>query len=170
MFDKRLMHEPSIRVPMMIRYPKRIEAGTVRNEMVLNVDIAPTLLDLAGVPAPKHMPGRSLMELANEDKPAWRKEWLYEYYEYPGWENVKPNRGIRTERYKLIHYYLEPQEFELYDLANDPGERENLYGKPQHAALQQDLRDRMEKLRKEIPERRLPAQASSASASAASSV
>jgi hypothetical protein len=70
----------------------------------------------------------------------------------------------------LIHYYLEPQEFELYDLVNDPGERENLYGKPQQAALQQDLRDRMEKLRKEIPEKRLPAQASSAPASQASSL
>lgn len=152
LFDKRLMHEPSIRVPMAIRYPEKAKAGTVRDEMVLNVDIAPTLLDLAGVPVPKHMQGHSVMRLAQgENEPQWRKEWLYEYFEYPGWENVRPNRGIRTERYKLIHYYLEPQEFEVYDLVQDPGETQNLYGNPQHAALQRDLFSRLQKLRQEIP-------------------
>ena len=154
LFDKRLMHEPSIRVPTMIRYPKKIPAGTVRQEMTLDVDIAPTLLELAGVPIPEHMQGKSLIGLASGEKDAaWRKEWLYDYYEYPGAEMVRPNRGIRTERYKLIHYYLEPQEFELYDLVQDPGETQNLYGNPQHAALQQDLTARLEKLRTQIPER-----------------
>jgi arylsulfatase A-like enzyme len=153
LFDKRLMHEPSIRVPMMIRYPRKIPAGGERQEMVLNVDIAPTLLDLAGVAVPAHMQGKSLVPLAAGEKTPWRKEWLYEYYEYPGWENVRPNRGIRTERYKLIHYYLEPQEFELYDLAEDPGETKNLYGSAQHAALQRDLFARMDKLRAQIPEK-----------------
>jgi arylsulfatase A-like enzyme len=152
LFDKRLMHEPSIRVPMAIRYPKKIKAGTVRDEMILNTDIAPTLLDLAGLPIPEHMQGRSILGLAaNEDNAGWRKEWLYEYFEYPGWENVKPNRGIRTERYKLIHYYLEPQEFEMYDLVEDPGERNNLYDNSKHAALQKDLFHRMQQLRTEIP-------------------
>jgi arylsulfatase A-like enzyme len=152
LFDKRLMHEPSIRVPMAIRYPKKIKAGTVRNEMVLNTDIAPTLLDIAGVPAPRQMQGKSLLPLAQgESVPQWRKEWLYEYFEYPGWENVRPNRGIRTEQYKLIHYYLEPQEFEMYDLAADPGERNNLYENPQHAALQAQLFQRMQRLREAIP-------------------
>lgn len=153
LFDKRLMHEPSIRVPMMIRYPKEIPAGGVRKEMVLNIDIAPTMLDLAGVPVPEHMPGKSLVGLAKGETAPWRKEWLYEYYEYPGWENVRPNRGIRTERYKLIHYYLEPQEFELYDLAEDPAEIKNLYGNPQHAALQRDLFARMQTLHAQIPEK-----------------
>jgi arylsulfatase A-like enzyme len=98
------------------------------------------------------MQGKSLVPLAaGENNPQWRKEWLYEYFEYPGWENVRPNRGIRTERYKFIHYYLEPQEFEMYDLVRDPGEIHNLYGSPQHAALQQDLQTRLEKLREEIP-------------------
>ena len=153
LFDKRLMHEPSIRVPMMIRYPKNIPAGGVRQEMVLNIDIAPTILDLAGLPVPAHMPGKSLVGLAKGESSPWRKEWLYEYYEYPGWENVRPNRGIRTERYKLIHYYMKPQEFELYDLVDDPGETQNLYGNPQHAALQRDLFARMQKLRAQIPEK-----------------
>jgi arylsulfatase A-like enzyme len=152
LFDKRLMHEPSIRVPMAIRYPKKIKAGTVRDEMILDVDIAPTLLDLAGVPVPEHMQGCSIIGLAaNGDNTGWRTEWLYEYFEYPGWENVKPNRGIRTERYKLIHYHLEPQEFEMYDLAQDPGETQNLYDNPQHAALQQDLFNRLQKIRQKIP-------------------
>jgi arylsulfatase A-like enzyme len=151
LFDKRLMHEPSIRIPTMIRYPKKIKAGTVSKEMILDVDIAPTVLELAGVPAPAQLQGHSLMGLAQGEKPAWRKEWLYEYYEYPGWENVPPSHGIRTERYKLIHYYLEPQEFEMYDLVQDPGENHNLYGKPQHAALQQDLFNRLQTLRKQIP-------------------
>ena len=79
----------------------------------------------------------------------WRKDWLYEYYEYPGFEMVKPNRGIRTERYKLIHYFVPPEEFELYDLDIDPLEEHNLYGDPKYAELTKTLRARMEELRKE---------------------
>ncbi|HZL27619.1 MAG TPA: sulfatase [Acidobacteriaceae bacterium] len=154
MYDKRLMHEPSIRVPLMMRYPKRIAAGTVRSEMVLDTDIAPTLLDLAGVKAPEHMQGKSLLPLAKANDPEFRKDWYYEYYEWPNPESVRPCRGIRTERYKFIHYVMDPQEFEMYDLHADPGELHNLYGKPEHAALAKDLRARMDKLRSDVPERR----------------
>jgi arylsulfatase A-like enzyme len=156
LFDKRLMHEPSIRVPLMIRYPERVPAGTVRNEMVLDTDLAPTFLDLAGVPVPEHMQGKSVLPLAEAPDPSFRKEWYYEYYEWPNPEAVRPHRGIRTERYKFIHYVTEPQEFELYDLANDPGEKQNLYGKPEYLALQQNLSNRLEKLRAAIPERTGP--------------
>jgi len=154
LFDKRLMHEPSIRVPLMIRYPKRIPAGTVRNEMVLDVDIAPTLLDLAGVEIPARMQGKSVIPLASAADPSFRPEWFYEYFEWPNPEAVRPCRGIRTERYKFIHYVMEPQEFEMYDLQTDPGEVDNLYGKPEHAALQQDLIARMEAMQAKIPERK----------------
>ena len=154
-FDKRFMHEPSIRVPLMIRYPKRIPAGTVRDEMVLDTDLAPTFLDLAGVPVPAHMQGKSVLPLVKEPDPSFRKEWYYEYYEWPNPESVRPHRGIRTERYKLIHYVMEPQEFELYDLASDPGETQNLYDQPQHQALQRDLLNRLEKLRANVPERKV---------------
>src|SRR6202020_2426654 len=82
LFDKRLMHEPSIRVPLMIRYPARIPAGTVRKEQVLDIDLAPTFLDLAGVPIPKHFQGKSLLPLAKQADPEFRKEWYYEYYEW----------------------------------------------------------------------------------------
>jgi arylsulfatase A-like enzyme len=154
MFDKRLMHEPSIRVPLMVRYPKRIHAGTVCREMALDIDLAPTLLDLAGVQIPAHMQGKSLLPLAKASDPSFRKEWYYEYYEWPNPEKVPPCRGIRTERYKLIQYLLEPQEFEFYDLKNDPKETRNLYGMPEFAPIQQHLIERLESLRAAVPERR----------------
>jgi len=153
LFDKRLMHEPSIRIPMMIRYPQRVQAGMVRDEMVLDVDIAPTILDLAGVKAPAAMQGESLMPLARTAKPKWREDWLYDYYEYPGFENVMPHRGVRTATHKLIEWYTTPGTFELYDLVNDPGETQNLYGRPEHAAVQSELADRLARLLKEIPVR-----------------
>jgi arylsulfatase A-like enzyme len=152
-YDKRLMYEPSIRVPMMISHPKRIKPGTKCNEMVLNIDIAPTLLDIAGAPTPPSFQGRSMMPLA-EGKPVknWRTDWLYEYYEYPGFENVPPCRGVRTERYKYIDYFL-THEYELYDLQTDPDEMHNLYADPKYAPLVQKLRDRLEELRKETGDR-----------------
>ena len=104
-YDKRFMHEPSIRVPLLVRYPKLIKAGSVEDKMVLSLDLAPTVLELAGIGVPKDMQGKSLVPLLQGEEPAaWRKDWLYEYYEYPEDNMVKPHRGLRTERYKLIHY------------------------------------------------------------------
>jgi arylsulfatase A-like enzyme len=149
LFDKRLMHEPSIRVPMMIRYPKRVPAGHQREEMVLNLDLAPTILDLANVAIPSKMQGKSVMPLAEAKTVDWRKDWLYEYYEYPGWQNIRPCRGVRTKRYKYIHFFIDPQEYELYDLQNDPDEKTNLYGKPGYEQITTQLRNRLEELRRE---------------------
>jgi arylsulfatase A-like enzyme len=153
MFDKRLMHEPSIRVPMMVRYPKRIPPGTVRDEMILDTDLAPTFLDLAGLPVPEHMEGKSMLPLAKTADPDFRKDWYYEYFEWVKPESVKPHRGIRSERYKLIHYQQEPQEYEMYDLKEDPLETKNLYGNPRYVELQKKLWDRMEKLQAGVPQR-----------------
>jgi arylsulfatase A-like enzyme len=155
LFDKRLMHEPSIRVPLAIRYPKRISPGTIRNEMVLDTDLAPTFLDLAGVAVPTALQGKSVLPLADAPDPSFRKEWYYEYFEWPNPEAVRPHRGIRTEQYKLI-YYVQHQEYELYDLVKDPDETQNLYGQSQYLSLQRDLLSRLETLRAEIPERRVP--------------
>ncbi|MGH9437304.1 MAG: sulfatase family protein, partial [Terriglobia bacterium] len=153
-YDKRFMHEPSIRVPLLIRYPKLIQAGTVVEKMALDLDLAPTVLNLAGVEIPKEMQGKSLVPFLNGSEPqSWRKDWLYEYYEYPGNQQVKPNRGVRTDRYKLIHYYEPPQEFELYDLQSDPGELYNLYGDPRYADLFNHLMDRLHQLRVETGDR-----------------
>lgn len=153
MFDKRLMHEPSLRVPFLLRYPRRVPAGTLREETVLDIDVAPTILDLAGLPVPEQMQGKSLLPVVRTAEPSFRKEWYYEYYEWPNPEGVRPHRGIRTERYKLIHYGMAPEEFELYDLANDPGETRNLYGDARHAAEQKALWERLNDLQKQVPQR-----------------
>jgi len=150
LYDKRLMYEPSIRVPMMISYPGHIKPATKSDEMVLNLDIAPTLLAIAGLPVPADMQGKSMLALAEgKPDPAWRKDWLYEYYEYPGFENVRPCRGVRTSRYKLIEFFIDPQEFELYDLKTDPNEANNLYGKPGYDELTAHLKERLAALRAE---------------------
>ncbi|QDU44969.1 Arylsulfatase [Symmachiella dynata] len=149
-FDKRLMHEPSIRVPLLIRYPKQIAAGRVDDRMVTNVDIAPTVLDLASVKTPESMHGRSTVPLFAGDKETpWRDAWLYEYYEFPGAHSVRKHRGVRTDRWKYIHYFAEPQEYELYDLQADPDEVHNLYGQPEHEQTVQMLRKRLLELRRE---------------------
>jgi arylsulfatase A-like enzyme len=144
-YNKMFMHEPSIRVPMAVRYPRLIKAGTVLDEMALDVDIAPTILELAGIKAPQWIQGRSLLELTRgAQPPQWRKDWLYEYYDD---EFAPKSRGVRTERYKLIHYFERPEEFELYDLQEDPGELHNLYGDPRYSALAKELLERIRQLR-----------------------
>ena len=149
-YDKRFMHEPSIRVPMLVRYPRLARAGATVDEMTTNLDIAPTFLELAGVTVPKQMQGLSMVPFLKGEQPAkWRKDWLYEYYEYPGPHDVRKHRGVRTERYKFIHYYEPPEEFEMYDLRDDPGELHNLYGDSRHAGLANDLRQRLQELRQE---------------------
>jgi arylsulfatase A-like enzyme len=148
-YDKRLMYEPSIRIPLMLRYPPRIHAGAAAQRMALNLDLAPTILDLAQVPVPAHFQGRSLLPLAADPNLPWRSDWLYEYYEYPGNEEVRPCRGVRTERYKYIHYFTSPEEFELYDLETDADEMHNLYGDPRYADLTRQLRERLAELRRE---------------------
>jgi arylsulfatase A-like enzyme len=152
-FDKRFMHEPSIRVPLLVRYPKLIRAGSTTSLMSLNLDLAPTLMELAGIAVPKDMQGRSLKPLLAGQSPPWRHDWYYAYHEYPDpSHNVRKNRGLRTDRYKLIHYHEKPEEWELYDLKEDPLERVNLVGQPGHAALLAELRSRLAALRAEVGE------------------
>jgi arylsulfatase A-like enzyme len=155
-FDKRFMHEASIRVPLMIRYPKRIPAETLKHEMVLNVDIAPTLLDLAGAAPPKQMHGASVIPLAEVGEKAvkWRDAFLYEYFEFPdASHNVNKHRGVRTTKWKFIHYYDPPfnfnEEYELYDLEKDPEERVNLANRPAMQPTVKELKAKMEQLRKD---------------------
>ena len=153
LMDKRLMHEPSIRIPLNIRYPQLIKPGTFIDEMVLNVDIAPTVLDLAGVKIPSAMQGRSLLPLIQGKATEWRKDWLYSYYEYPGPTMVPRNHGVRTERYKLMEYYeQQPKEYELYDLQEDPRELNNLYADPRHRDITAQLLQRLNELREEMGE------------------
>jgi arylsulfatase A-like enzyme len=150
LFDKRLMYEPSIRVPMLVRHPASIPAGQVnRQHMVLNIDVAPTFLDAGSAPAVPAMQGRSWLDVARGKRVAdWRKDFLYEYFEFPAAHCVRKHRGVRTDRWKLIHWDY-PEAWELYDLASDPGEDRNLAGLPQYAAQEAKLRTRLAELRRE---------------------
>ena len=148
-FDKRLMYEPSLRIPLLIRYPRGIKAGTVIDEFALNVDFAPTLIDYAGLPIPEDADGRSLRPLLEGREIAWREDFLYEYYEFPSVHMVRPNRGVRTRKWKYIEYYGRRTEYELFDLENDPDEAYNLIDDPQYAEVVERLRKRLFELRKE---------------------
>jgi arylsulfatase A-like enzyme len=148
-FDKRFMHEVSIRVPLLVRYPRVIKPGVTSEKMALNIDLAPTVLEFAGVKPAAPMHGRSLALLLGGKSPEWRADWLYEYFEFPGPHSVRKNRGVRSERFKFIHYFEEPQEFELYDLEKDPQEVSNLYGKPGFEELTKQLQQRLAELRRE---------------------
>ena len=104
-YDKRFMYEESLRIPFLVRYPRQARPGTVEKRLVVNVDFAPTLLELAGVPVPADMQGKSLVPLLKGEKNLeWRSSVYYHYYEYPDAHRVRPHYGVRTERYKLIHY------------------------------------------------------------------
>jgi len=145
-FDKRWMYEPSFRMPFMIKYPKKIKPKSINNELIVNVDFAPTLLDLAGIKAPKDMQGESFKEQLFDKKYVKRDAVYYHYYEYPFWHKVQPHYGVRTERYKLIHYYYNMNEWELFDLDNDKDELNNLYGTDGYSDITEDLKGKLKKL------------------------
>ena len=128
-FDKRFMYEESFRTPLLMRLPGG-RKGDV-DEMVQNIDYAPTFLQLAGVPVPDDIQGVSLLPLLQGQHPRhWRKGLYYHFYEYPAEHAVKRHYGVRDKRYKLIHYYNDIDVWELYDLKKDPTEMHNIYGQP----------------------------------------
>ena len=145
-FDKRFMYEESMRTPLIIRYPGVVKPGTVSNQMVSNVDFAPTFLEAAGVAIPKEIQGRSMMPLLRNPKASIRKSAYYHFYEYPGEHSVLKHFGIRTSRYKLIRFYDHKNFWELYDLQKDPNEMDNLYGQKKYQALTFDLKKQLRQL------------------------
>ena len=150
LFDKRLMYEPSIKVPMLLRWPGGLRGGRVdRNHFALNIDVAPTFLDLAGASVPTAMQGESWKPVFDGEPRDWRKDFLYEYYEFPAAHCVRPHHGVRDARWKYIRWTLEPQEEELYDLQADPHELRNLAAMPQHADELGRLRNRLAELRRQ---------------------
>jgi len=127
-FDKRFMYEESFHTPLIISYPKHIKEGSECNQMVQNIDFAPTFLDLAGLQKPKYMPGTSLQPLfAGAPVKKWRKSLYYHYYDYPTYHLVRKHDGVRTERYKLIHFYGKGGERAVVEnkYQGQPGTREN---------------------------------------------
>jgi arylsulfatase A-like enzyme len=146
-FDKRWMFEQSYRTPLIIEWPGVIKPGSVNNDMVSNIDIPETLLEMAGVKVPSDMQGRSMVPVLKGTTPLnWRKEHYYHYYEYPGSHMVKRHYGMSTERYKLIHYYYDIDEWELYDLKADPRELRNVYDDPAYAKVRDLLHKRLKAL------------------------
>ena len=146
-FDKRFMYEESFRTPILMRYPKEIKPGTVVNQLVQNLDFAPTFLDYAGAKTPADMQGLSFRNLVKGEKCQWRDAIFYEFFEYPAVHMVKRHYGIRTDRYKLIHFYYDVDEWEMYDLEKDPHEMKSVYNNPEYADIQKDLHKRLIELR-----------------------
>jgi arylsulfatase A-like enzyme len=151
MVDKRTMHEPSIRIPMAIRYPALTTEPRIIEQQVLTIDMAPSLLELAGSPALPRIDGRSWVRLVREGDPSWRKSWFY-YYNYEKEFPYTPNvRGIRTEEWKYIHYphgdgSADRHLGELYDLKQDPDERFNLVRRVDYSATVQRLQTELNEL------------------------
>jgi len=146
-FDKRFMYEESMRTPLIMRLPKGYDRRGDITEMVQNIDYAPTFLEIAGANIPDDIQGESLLPLLKGEKPAdWRKSLYYHFYEYPAEHSVKRHYGVRTERYKLIHFYKDIDTWELYDLAEDPMEMHNLINVPAYDSVEAELREELKKL------------------------
>lgn len=146
--EKRFMYEESLRMPLLIRWPDHIEEGRQINEMTQNIDFAPTLLDIAGVNVPDEMQGRSMKSLMTDGTADdWRQSIYYHYYDH-GIHNVPRHDGVRTNRYKLIHFYTDDI-WELYDLQKDPNEVNNVYGKDEYEAITVELKNKLQKLREQ---------------------
>jgi arylsulfatase A-like enzyme len=151
-FDKRFMYEPSFRTPLLMRLPEGYERSGDITEMVQNIDYAPTFLELAGVTIPEEVQGRSLLSLLKKEDGVgeqWRDAIYYHYYEYPDEHAVRRHYGIRTDRYKLIHFYYDIDVWELYDLQEDPQEMNNLYGKSDYEELTGDLKKKLTELQEQ---------------------
>jgi arylsulfatase A-like enzyme len=148
-FDKRFMYEESLRTPLLVRWPRIVEPGSVEGHIVSNVDFAETFLDAAGISVPHDMQGRSLVPLLQGKEPDdWRTSFYYHYYEGGG-HNVAEHYGVTTGRHKLIHFY-KLDEWELFDLEKDPHEMHSVYGEPAYAQIQDSLLQELDQLRNEL--------------------
>jgi arylsulfatase A-like enzyme len=147
---------------LLVRYPRSGTAGKIEDRMAVNIDLAPTILDFAGVSIPESMQGRSLRPLIEgRTRTDWRKSVYYTYYENswaalegkgkealtdPSFQYLTPHRGVRTDRYKLIEYYTDNY-WELFDLAKDPNELRNVYSDPEYSQIASDLKRELQQLR-----------------------
>jgi arylsulfatase A-like enzyme len=146
-FDKRFMYEESFRTPLLMSYPKEIEAGIVVDELIQNLDFAASFLDYANAPIPEDIQGESFRDLVSGKSENWRDAIYYTYYEYPGEHNVQRHHGIRTKDYKLIHFYYDSDTWELYDMEDDPAEMNNLYNQPEYAGIQEEMHQKLKEIR-----------------------
>mgnify|MGYP006291040263 CR=1 FL=1 len=167
-YDKRFIYEESLRMPFVMRYPRKIKPGTIIDEIILNLDFAETLLDYAGSDIPDVMQGESFRPVCRGEKPGtWREAFYYRYFMVQSVHEVSPHYGIRTENFKLVYFYgnqevegmiaddkaceveYPPAEWQLFDLQKDPFEINNVYGNPQYGDIMTELKKRMHQLQEE---------------------
>ncbi len=150
-FDKRWILEPSLRTPLLVRWPGVVQPGSICSKIVSVLDFAQTFLEMAGLPQPEEMQGRSLVPLLRGESPAdWRTSFYYPYYEYPTPHRVRPHYGVVTERYKLVHFYRpDVDDWELYDLQADPQETKNFIHDPACAKIVANLKTELQHLRQQ---------------------
>jgi arylsulfatase A-like enzyme len=148
-YDKRWMYEESLMMPFIVNWPGVTKPGSRDQHLIQNLDYAETFLDIAGAKIPADMQGASLVPLLRGQTPKdWRNSIYYHYYEYPSVHMIPRHYGIRTERYKLMHFYQFGNEWELYDLQSDPDELQNLYGKKGTGKLAANLKKQLRDLQK----------------------
>lgn len=147
-FDKRFIYDESFKTPLMIRWPNQITPGMTNDEMVQNLDFAQTFLEAARINTPEDMQGESLMPLLKNDQASWNRDAVYyHYYEYPAVHMVKRHYGIVTKEFKLVHFYYDVDEWELYDRLNDPQEMKNVYEEAEYAGVVKELKTQLAELR-----------------------
>ena len=147
-FDKRFIYDESFKTPLMIKWPNKIKPGITNDEMVQNLDFAQTFLEAAMIDVPDDMQGESLMPLLKGENDKWtREEVYYHYYEYPSVHMAKRHYGIVTKEFKLVRFYYDVDEWELYDRLNDPNEMNNVYDDPAYSEVVKDLTERLKNLR-----------------------
>jgi N-acetylglucosamine-6-sulfatase len=146
--ERRFAYEEGIRSPFVVRYPPLARAGTTASELVLTLDVAPTILDLAGATPAPHVQGRSLVPLLAGRAQGWRRSFLVEYFAESalGWLVGMTYKAVRTDSHKLIHWVSRDGVDELYDLETDPYELANVFGDPRYAAVQRELRAELARL------------------------
>lgn len=173
LYDKRFMYELSLRIPLLVRWPANIPAGSVNKQLIQNLDFAPTMLDMAGVAVPREMQGRSFKKLAvSENPPPWRDAIYYRYWMNRAHFNIPAHLGVRTGRYKLIYFYDNDRRpdgrgavagakpnvrepfWELYDLEKDPREMNNVMGDPAYAEKASELLEKLIELREHYGDNR----------------
>lgn len=146
-FDKRFMYEESFKTPLLIKWPNVITTGTTEDEMVQNLDFAQTFLEVAGIIAPEDMQGESLVPLLIGKKAKWVRDAVYyHYYEYPAEHTVKRHYGIATKEFKIMHFYYDVNEWELYDRKKDPNEVNNVYSDPEYTDVVKELKQKLKEV------------------------
>ena len=146
-FDKRFMYEESFHTPLVMRWPKLINPGSISEDFVMNLDLAGTFIDAAGATVPDDIQGESFLPILKDEKPEdWRTSMYYHYYEYPGAHMVKRHYGIKTKDYKLIHFYYDIDEWELYDMKKDPDEMNNVIDDPDYQEIVEELKKELNQL------------------------